>query len=369
MSLNSQAASTVNDSRNFPPDDLSLGLSQQDLPIDGAIAGIGNNYSSASASGSLSGLSGNGTLPKKRKSSARKVQQQPNGNSSLSSSSIGSMEDSPSELSSLLRELRSLTAALRTHIEHSDKNFLELRTQLNTYGDRIELNRKAVEEANLYAAKMDQRLTQIEGNLQNTALQESLLTHNDRQLDAPQCPDSEQTQFALRDEAAVNQLAAEIEDRLSRSRNVVLFNVREEGGNGPSDVDTTTRLLSKMEEVCTQNISVRRIGNVHVGEEPRPLLVTLKSQGDVFKVIGQRDKLPLSVSVAPDRTRAQRDLWRKAKDKADAYNAVCPDKVMVKYIDGVPKIVPDTRPPRPPGPPEAAAGSRNNNRNRRSKNL
>lgn len=143
-----------------------------------------------------------------------------------------------------------------------------------------------------------------------------------------------------------------------------MFSVREAEGAGPSDTDTVIRHLLGIKGASTQHISARPLGSVQ-GTDPQPMLVILRSQAEVFRVIGQRQNLPASTSVAPDRTRDQRELWRSLKAKVDECNAVQDNKVMVEYIDGVPTIVPDTRPRRPPGPPiYAPANGCGNNKSR-----
>lgn len=97
----------------------------------------------------------------------------------------------------------------------------------------------------------------------------------------------------------VDSLAAKIQDRLVRSRNLVFFNVLEPNGADGNCMDR-------------ENFSCRRLGQPSEAG-PRPLLTTLRSPSDVGRVVSYRQLLPASVSVALDRTQAQRENCQRLK--------------------------------------------------------
>lgn len=193
----------------------------------------------------------------------------PNGHASPDDQHTETSSINSSAMSLLLTELRSITTSLRTHRHHSEANFEALRTQLDTYGDRVAINHRTAAATHTQATRIAEGMAHLDGNFQSVLQLQFNSTQN-----SP--TDGAYSVAPTHPNVHINQLTAEIEDRLSRSRNLLLFNVRQAEEAGLSDTDTVVT-LSRIDGVSTRHISVRRRGSVQ-GTDPRPLQVVLGSQ-------------------------------------------------------------------------------------------
>jgi hypothetical protein len=132
-------------------------------------------------------------------------------------------------------------------------------------------------------------------------------------------------------------LADEIEDRISRSKNVIICNL-EEGSNTADDEKRVAALLNVIDPAITpDNIGCIRLGRGG-GDRPRPLKVSLNSAERALLIVRGRRKLIGDLRIYPDRTPMQREQMaelrrqlsdRKAKGETDLY---------IKYSRGRPVI-------------------------------
>lgn len=134
----------------------------------------------------------------------------------------------------------------------------------------------------------------------------------------------------------------EIQARLSRSKNVVLYNVSEASPEVDSvttaDLAAVRVLLGEINNINSDAISVRRLGKPS-RDVNRPLVVTLSSRAEVFRILAARKKLPIAIKVSTDKTRMQRENLRKLYSMVEEHNKVSDKKLWVKYENGVPKAV------------------------------
>ena len=83
----------------------------------------------------------------------------------------------------------------------------------------------------------------------------------------------------------IDNLAFDIQDRLARSRNIILYGVNEiQGASQQSDSEQVATILSRVPGLDLSNIVTRRLGKLVTGGKPRPLLVRLISTDEVSLV-------------------------------------------------------------------------------------
>ncbi|CAG9825755.1 unnamed protein product [Phaedon cochleariae] len=103
-----------------------------------------------------------------------------------------------------------------------------------------------------------------------------------------------------------NQIHAEISDRISRERNILIMGLVE--GNTAEDLVLANDILSKITNGIAIN-NIQRLGKVPTDGKKRPLKVTLASFEDVLSVLRNKSKLPRdsfpTISIKPDSTPAQ----------------------------------------------------------------
>ena len=135
----------------------------------------------------------------------------------------------------------------------------------------------------------------------------------------------------------IDAIAHELTERMSRSLNVVVFNVADNNDLN-SDFEQVRNLLAQT-GINVQNIRVRRVGR-SVNNRPRAIIVTLSSRAEVLQVIRNRRTLPNGINVSEDRTREQRAFFSGLLRQVRAHNNENPsDPWRIKYENGVPKIV------------------------------
>ena len=143
----------------------------------------------------------------------------------------------------------------------------------------------------------------------------------------------------------IDNIAAEIRDRLQRSQNIIIYGVLENiGAPHTTDLESVTSLLTRVPGINLTNIVARRLGKPKADGTPRPLLVTLVSASEVQRILRNRHVLPRPVSVSTDKTQAERAHLKGLIEQVAAHNAANPnDQKKIKYVNGVPTIV-DARP-------------------------
>ena len=145
----------------------------------------------------------------------------------------------------------------------------------------------------------------------------------------------------------IQSIAVEIQDRLLRSQNILLYGVAEV--NAPSqqtEIEIVTSILSRVPGIDISNITIRRLGKPRTDGSARPLLIKLISAAEVRRVLRNRHVLPRGVMDSSDKTTAERDFLKSIIDQVNSHNASNPViKKKIKYINGVPTIVDDTQQP------------------------
>lgn len=104
-------------------------------------------------------------------------------------------------------------------------------------------------------------------------------------------------------------MVAEMQERITRSSNLVVYNLPESGPNGNEPL-AIQQLLSVVQNVDLASLITRRLGRNPSGDRPRQILVSLRSNAEIMRIIRNRYLLPRSISVSSDKTPAQRDELR-----------------------------------------------------------
>ena len=161
---------------------------------------------------------------------------------------------------------------------------------------------------------------------------------------------------------SVDVTVAEIQDRQSQARNVIIFKLPEPRvpddsksdeeqeiipecmglAISKSDDEQINSLLGKINNIDLTNVNTLRLGKPKpkANNIPRPLLVTLKSHEDALRVCRNRKLLPKGISVALDKTPMQRAHLKELHNSVKLHNSKDSEHPkMVKYIKGVPTIV------------------------------
>lgn len=135
----------------------------------------------------------------------------------------------------------------------------------------------------------------------------------------------------------MDDVTAELQDRLSRALNIILYNLpMEDGGD---DLNNIRRALSSIKNIDLNNISARRFTKPERIGCPPPVIVRLASTHDVNRVLRNWKLLAHGVQVAADRTRAQREVYSRLRKEADAFNSNSTgSKNRVRYVNGTPTL-------------------------------
>ncbi|KAJ8665615.1 hypothetical protein QAD02_007277 [Eretmocerus hayati] len=126
----------------------------------------------------------------------------------------------------------------------------------------------------------------------------------------------------------------ELQDRIQRSRNIILFNVLEVKAHVDSEL--AKRILKDI-PVSTSNITTKRIGQAKEGAV-RPLIITMNSTSDAHLVIKNKNKLDKKIKVSLDKTKSQREQYTAVVDELKKKLDEGESDLVVRYINNKPTV-------------------------------
>ena len=136
-------------------------------------------------------------------------------------------------------------------------------------------------------------------------------------------------------------LAAEIQERILRSQNIIMYGVAE-NSSSQADTENIISILSKVPAIDLTNVVARRLGKTRANGPPRPILVRLQSAPEVRRILRNRHVIPRPVAVSTDKTVEERLFLKSLIEQVNAHNAANPsNRKKIKYVNGVPTIVDD----------------------------
>lgn len=138
----------------------------------------------------------------------------------------------------------------------------------------------------------------------------------------------------------------EIEERVSRANNIIIYNVPE----CPSDLaaeriqhdknECEKIVLGVTDTVACDGIKVFRLGaKDQAATIPRPLKVIMRKKSDAIEVLKNKYKLADPRNVKSDLTPMQREYLKYLRDELDKRINGGEHDLTIKYIQGRPKIV------------------------------
>ena len=102
--------------------------------------------------------------------------------------------------------------------------------------------------------------------------------------------------------------------------------------------------LSAVLDIELAGLSVRRIPSWR-SYLPRPIIARLVNPDDVIRVLRSQRLLPSGLTARADHTVAERARFDLLREQVNQHNAAHPnDRKRIKYIRGVPTIVPARKP-------------------------
>lgn len=157
---------------------------------------------------------------------------------------------------------------------------------------------------------LDKKFSDIDGKLDIISKQfDEILANNISLTTKIEHLESKVTQLEVgsRNSTSLNQehIFAEISDRQSRSRNIILFNIPETPVQPNSDDKTLISNIFKKIDLSIEPINIIRLGKT--SNKCRPIRATLPNLHDVYDVLKNKRKLLNSVdfklvSISTDRT-------------------------------------------------------------------
>ncbi|KAK5639602.1 hypothetical protein RI129_012094 [Pyrocoelia pectoralis] len=146
------------------------------------------------------------------------------------------------------------------------------------------------------------------------------------------------------------ELFDEMEDRRRRSRNVILYNMIESRKTALTDKisDDTTMVTTILEKynMASEPIKVIRLGKTK-NDVPRPTKVIFKSEETAIDFLKHGRSIVMNekeVKVRSDLTPNQRDQLKYLNEELQARTQSGEKDLVIKYINGVPKIMKKSKP-------------------------
>lgn len=141
-------------------------------------------------------------------------------------------------------------------------------------------------------------------------------------------------------------IVSEMEERISRAHNVIIYNVEE--SSSPelaqrirNDKDSVTNLLSQVGVNCNV-IKVVRLGKTRApnGSKPRPLKLIFPDINTAKEVLRNKNKILNTVyRISNDFTPMQRDHMKQLRLELSNRISKGEQNLTIKYFRGVPKII------------------------------
>lgn len=148
----------------------------------------------------------------------------------------------------------------------------------------------------------------------------------------------EGSQLSVHMDLVEEQIIEEMEDRKSRSNNLMLFNLEEPNNDATTDTDLANDILGKIIPCGSLPIRTMRLGKRLQGRS-RPLRVSLPSSQDVMTILRNKMKYSGPVRITQDQTLKQRNYFKDIQAKLKALKDAGESDKTIRYINGVPKIV------------------------------
>lgn len=132
---------------------------------------------------------------------------------------------------------------------------------------------------------------------------------------------------------------AEINDRQSRSCNVILFNLPETQSNADDKLSISN--IFRQIDIIVDPINVLRLGKL--SNKNRPIRATLPTQYDVFEILKNKRKLKnldafKNITVSTDRTLLQRNHLKTVIEELNARKNAGENNLFIKYINNLPVV-------------------------------
>jgi len=193
---------------------------------------------------------------------------------------------------------------------------------------------------------LDKKFSDFDGKLDIISKQfDKILANNISLTTKIEQLESKVTQLEVgsRNSTPLNQehIFAEISDRQSRSRNIILFNIPETPVQPNSDDKTFISNILKKMDLSIEPINIIRLGKT--SNKCRPIRATLPNLHDVYDVLKNKRKLINSVdfklvSISTDRTLLQRNHLKSVIDELNTRKKAGETDLFIKYVNNLPVI-------------------------------
>lgn len=139
-------------------------------------------------------------------------------------------------------------------------------------------------------------------------------------------------------------LAAELQDRALRSKNIVIVGISEENTSDTSkmqehDKHRITNILQTIDPDCPMPLKHFRLGKQNLGKT-RPIKVCFDSDKTVKYLLRNRTKLKTkNVRIYSDQTLLQKQFLMDLRKELNSRTENGEPNLIIKYIKGIPKII------------------------------
>lgn len=136
---------------------------------------------------------------------------------------------------------------------------------------------------------------------------------------------------------------SDFSDRQTRSKNIIIFNVRESINTAIDESDSVTvnRIFEKI-GIDIRPITLHRLGKL--GDKIRPIKIMLQSASEVFKILSlsrllKNDQIFNEVRITSDRTPKQRIYLQNLRKQLSERISNGEQNLTIKFVNGQPSII------------------------------
>lgn len=256
-------------------------------------------------------------------------------NTSLGQQYFADMSAIPSAQAPIIQEFNKLAAWIKETIENTNNSLMRTNqlaiaanTNVQSPQTKVQTCEGLVDSHTEDIKNINIKISQLSAQLDRLGVSNSQSGHNNNAAGTSAAPSS------LR----VDDLAAELQDRLRRSQNLIIYDLPM--SPDVSDLDMVKDILARVENINIQSIHVRRFTKPTRANSPPPILITFSSAAEVGRVLRNWKLLAREIRVTADHTKSQRTQYNTLRREAERHKAAHPNnKKVVRYVNGVPNIL------------------------------
>ena len=202
---------------------------------------------------------------------------------------------------------------------------------LSEMNNKLDLCLSELAQLKVKVGDLNNRVDAVTAAHQTLAMHSALQEQRISKLEAAPCP------------AGTDDVIEELNDRVARARNIIIFELPEPQNVSLEQARTTDAECARtlLQGICplgSHDLVVHRLGKSS-SSKSRPLCVGLDSSATVKRILQNKHRYEGPCKISDDKTPLQRASLKLLREKLRDHHKKGESDMTIRYIRGVPKIV------------------------------